>query len=636
MGADAMIADGRGHEIRVRILPAVWQLLDRRQRRRLVTLQLLALLMAMSTVIGIAAVLPFFTVLAEPGAVDRNPLLHVLHQHMHLASERGFVVAIGMGFAAVVALANTVNLMGSLAMNRFAFQVGDAFCTDLFDEYLNRSFIFHARTHSSSLSSKVLHETGRVTSGILQSGLVLVTNVVVIAFIVAAMVLLNPLVGIAAISVLSASYAMIYVVVRGKLLRNGLTESREYAARTKLVGESFGAIKEIILLQAQPAFVQAFSQRCGSISRTIVSTSAISQSPRYFLECITVCSLVGSALYLSGRSEGAGPWMAQLSFIGLAAYRLLPALQQLFAAIVRIRADRPAFESIAADLRQARAGKRIVPATVGDGPWRIGPRRDICLQAVSFRYSTDGPAAIANVSLRIGAGAVVGFIGANGSGKTTLIDLVAGLLVPDSGHLEIDGIVVDDANRGAWQRLIAYVPQHGYLLDAGLAENIALGVAPTQIDLERVRSVAGLARLDECVAAWPNGYGENVGERGGRLSGGQRQRLGIARALYRGAAVLIMDEATNALDAAAEREIVDSLVTLRGDRTVLLIAHRFSTLRHCDQIIELDGGRIVRSGSYEELLAHQTSPDAHVARNRHATPEPGEGEGTARGQAELP
>ena len=544
---------------------------------------------------------PFFAVLAEPTMVDRSALLHYLFHHLNFQTERSFVVALGIAFGVIVALANTVNLVGSLMMNRFAFQVGNEFCTVLFDEYLNRSFAFHSVTHSSILSNKVLHETGRVTAGILQSGLLFVTNLVTILLIVVSTILLNPVVAICAIAGLSAGYAAIYIAARGKLLRNGLAESRDYAARTKLVGESFGAIKEIILLRTQPFFVEQFARRCESISKTIVSTHAIAQSPRHVLECAIVCGLVGTALFLSGRGDGTGPWVAQLSFIGLAAYRLLPALHQAFAAAVRIRADSPALAGIAADLRVAQANRGGRRSTIASS-WRGRPRREILLQGATFRYADDSPAAISNVTLSIPAGAAVGFVGANGSGKSTLIDLLTGLLVPQSGHLAIDGVVVDDANRSAWQSLIAYVPQQIYLLDARLVENIALGIPFSQIDFGQMRSAAGIARLDECVAALPRGYDEMLGERGCRLSGGQRQRLGIARALYREASVLILDEATSALDADAEQEIIDALVKHRRGRTILLIAHRHTSLRHCDLVFELNRGAIVRGGPYDELM----------------------------------
>lgn len=589
------------------VLTTLWRLLDRRQRRELLALQLLSVLMALSTVGGIAAVLPFFAVLADPRLVERSAPLRYLTQTLHFthgnSGGEGFLVALGIAFATLVVLANAVNLLGSIMMNRFAFRVGNALRTALFAEYLNRGLAFHSAAHSATLTSKVLHETGRVTTGILQSGLILVTNVVTVVFIVASLLFLDPLVAAAAMAGVGASYGSLYLVVRGRLLRNGLSESRYYAERTQIVGESFGAIKEILLLHAQSLFVARFARSCRDISRTIVNTLAISQSPRHVLECVTVCALVAVAVYGSGR--GAGTWIGQLTFVGIAAYRLLPALQLAFAATARIRADRPALDSIAADLLAARAHTPKACTAAAAATWRGRPLEEIRLHAVSYRYAPDVPVALAEVSLRIPAGAVVGFIGDNGSGKTTLIDLLAGLLAADSGRVEVDGMVIDAANRSAWQATIAYVPQQTFLLDATLAENIALGVEPAQIDFERVRSTIGLTRLDECVAALPGGESAVLGERGCRLSGGQRQRLAIARALYRDASVLIMDEATNALDAAAERDIVDALVTQRRNRTMLLVAHRLSTLRHCDVIFELKGGRLLRSGTYQEVLARR-------------------------------
>lgn len=597
------------------MMHALWRLLDRRLRRWLVALQLLSVLMAVFTVSGIAAVLPFFTVLAEPDAIGRNATLHFFYERLHFGSERAFVIALGLAFAAFVILTNVVNLLGSLAMYRFAYEVGDAFHVSLFDEYLRRGYGFHSRTNSSVLSSNVMYETARVTGGILQSGLALVANLVTIVFIVASMIFVNPRVAVCAVAAFGASYTAIYLVVRGKLMRNGLTESRFFAERARIVGESFGAIKEIIVLQAYGFFVRRFAQCCKPISSSIVSTLSISQTPRYLLEIVTLCSLVAAALYLTASTEGAGRWIAQLSFIGLAAYRLLPALQQAFSAIVRIRAERPAFDSIAADLRLAQERGRIAVAPTNDAAWRGRPQHDISLEAVSVRHAPGRPAAVSQITLRVSAGSIVGLVGANGSGKTTLADVLAGLLVPESGRVQIDGITLDDANRGAWQSTVAYVPQHIYLLDATLAENIALGVPAAQIDQERLRTAVRLAQLEECIAALPKGYDEVLGEQGCRLSGGQRQRLGIARALYRNASVLIMDEATSALDAAAEQEIADVLLPLALERTIVLIAHRLSSLRHCDVVFELEKGRIVRQG----YRGHGLSPVSAPAKEFYAS-----------------
>jgi ABC-type multidrug transport system fused ATPase/permease subunit len=429
------------------VLLSIWRLLDRRQRRRLVALQLLSAVMAFSTVGGVAAILPFFSVLAQPEAIDHSPLLRSFYTTLHFDNRRAFVLALGLAFVGIVLIANVVNLLGSLAMNRFAFRVGERFQVALFGEYLRRGCAFHASTNSTTLASNVLYESGRVTGGILQSGLVFVTNVITTVFIVASILFVSPRVALAAIAGLGASYALIYVGARRRLLRNGLTETYDLAERSKIVTEGFGALKEITLLRVHQFFVDAFARRSRSLSNTTASTLAISQSPRHIIEVVMVCGLVVTALRATSGSDGAGPWIAQLSFIGMAAYRLLPALQQAFASVVKIRAERSAFDGIAADLRRALAAPRVAAAAAVDEAWRGRPKREILLEAVSYHHDTDRPAAISNLTLRIPAGAVVGFVGANGSGKTTLVDLISGLLLPQSGRVLVDGVVLDDANR---------------------------------------------------------------------------------------------------------------------------------------------------------------------------------------------
>ncbi len=588
------------------VVLALWRLLDRRQRRQVVGLQLLSIVMALSTVGGIAAVLPFFAALAAPDALRHNAILQMVSQTLHLDPGGPSVAALGVAFAAAVVGANAVNLFGFLAINRFAARVGDTLYVRLFDEYMHREYEFHTRSDSSALARKV-QESARVTSGIVQQALILVTNLVTILCVAAAIVLVNAAVAIGAIVGLGASYAVIYFAVRRRLLRNGRAESRHHADQTRTLNEAFGAIKEVTLVHAHDFFVQRFAQQSRSISRAASSTIAIAQSPRYLLECVTVTCLVGVALYLRGSAGALGPWLAQLSFVAFAAYRLLPALQQAFAAIVKIRADRAAFAGIETDLGCARPGRGSTRVAEPDRPWRGRPRREIRLCEVSYRYSPDRPEAVRGVSLAVPAGAIVGFLGPNGSGKTTLIDLVSGLLVPQAGHIEVDGQRLDHTNRAAWQSAIAYVPQHAFLFEATVTENIAFGIPPEQIDHARVRTAVRLAHLTQCIASLPNGYDERLGERGSGLSGGQRQRLAIARALYRDASLLILDEATSALDTAGEGEIAATLDALRPNRTILVIAHRTAALRHCDLLFELANGRVVGSGKYGQVRA------AHLA-----------------------
>ncbi len=576
----------------MRTLLAVWRILDRQQRYKLVALQFLSVLMAFATVGGMAAVLPFFTALSDPHAVRNHALLRIIDQHMHLPDQGSLLAAVGVVFVLAVFLSNLVNLLGTLKLNAFAFAVGDALHARLFSDYLYRGYEFHLQVNSATLTSNVIHEASRVTSGILRHGLILIANLVAVLFIVGSMLLINPVAAILIISGLGASYGAIYGIARARLLANGRIESENVAERARIVAESFGAIKEIIVLQAQPHFVSKLAQRCRSLSKTIVSTLAIAQGPRYALEFATVCGLVVAALYSHRDGEAVGPWIAQLSFLGMAIYRLLPSLQQMFVAVVRIRADTPAFERIAADLRHAQESKRRSQGAAVDGPWQGRPLREICLRNVTFAHAIERAPAISNLSVSLPAGAIIGFIGVNGSGKTTLVDLICGLLVPQSGQIEIDGITLQQHNREAWQSTIAYIPQNIFICDATLAQNVAFGVSSEQIDADRVREVIRLAQLEQCVRDLPNGYEERLGEHGSRLSGGQRQRLGIARALYRDASLLIMDEATSSLDNAAECELMDMLAAHRSGRTILLGAHRLGALRNCDHVYELAGGGV--------------------------------------------
>jgi ABC-type bacteriocin/lantibiotic exporter with double-glycine peptidase domain len=323
------------------------------------------------------------------------------------------------------------------------------------------------------------------------------------------------------------------------------------------------------------------------------------------MECVTVGALVLIALVAGGHEHGLGPRLGQLTFVGFAAYRLLPILQQAFTSLVRIRSERAGFAAIAPDLRLARARKH---QSLGiDHSWLNRPQTDICLREVAFRYEPDRPAPVDGVTLQIPARSAVGIVGANGSGKTTLVDVIAGLLLPDRGQVEVDGIPLDNTNRAAWQSRIAYVPQNIFLLDTSIAQNVALGILPHAIDRQRLEMAARLAQLDDFVGTLQGGYAHLIGERGIRLSGGQRQRLGIARALYTSATVLILDEATNALDGLTEQELVATIMRLRGRYTIILIAHRLSTVRACDFIFEIDSGRIRHSGTYAEVLGESDS-----------------------------
>jgi HlyD family secretion protein len=535
-------------------------------------------------------------VLAEPRALEGHATIVRLREILGAATDREFAVLLGIGFVCVLALANAINLIGNLAIQRFSARVGDRLHAALLEEYLHRDYRFHARVGTEHLFTRVVFWIQRITIGVIDSAISLITNAVALIVIVGSVVWVNPWLALWASAWLGGGYALLYSGLRRHLARIGAEESQLIEARTRIATGGLTGIKEVLVLGKQRHFVDSFARSCETISLLTSRLQTITRGPRYALEAVTIAGLVAASIFLSGRSPP-GVWLAEMTFLGFAAYRLLPTAQQVYACIVRIRHNRQYLDEVADDLacsgRRADEGAQAVAMAA--------PRDSISLEVVCFKYSRDAAPALHDVSVHIPAGTIAGFTGPNGCGKTTLIDLVAGLLEPDSGCIRIDGSPLDARNRAAWQRAIAYVPQQIYLFDGTLAENIAFGSTQGTVDRARVVEVAGLAELDETIAWLPRGLDERLGGGARGLSGGERQRVAIARALYREAPVLILDEFTSALDGAAERNIIEMLKKMRGDRTVLVVTHRSQTLRACDHVFEMAAGTIVQRGSYADF-----------------------------------
>lgn len=588
----------------------LWRLLERSQRRAVLAAQAISLVMAFSTVTGIAAIAPFFAVLGNKELADRQPVLHWAYVHGGFSSKQTFVFALGAAFIIVVAVANTVNAFGSRAMNHIALRIGDQLKRSLFEEYLSRSYLFHVRTHSAEVFDKVVYETTRVADGVLQSAFMLVTNLCTAVLIIASVLLVRPELSLVMLLGLGGGYLAIYLSVRKRLLHAGQEHSRSWTEQTKTVNEALGAIREVLLLRDKSLFCGEFARASRGVAETAARVHVISQTPRYLMECLAVAALVAVALALDAQSPGKGEWLGELTFVAFAAYRLMPMLQQVFVAVVRIRANRPSLAMIAPDLRLrgTAAGKLRPPSGIrASGEWRDRPRHGIQLRQVSFRYGTDRPWVLEDICLELAPRGLIGFVGANGSGKTTLLDIVAGLISPERGDVLIDGIALRDDNRADWQARIAYVPQSVFLLDGSIARNIAFGVSPGEIDQERVALAARLAGLAEFVAGLPQGYAQRVGERGIVMSGGRRQLIGIARALYRDASVLLLDEPTSALDGGSEAALADTLRALAERRTVVIVSHRLGAVRSSDVVHHLERGRIGASGTCSDLLSTSES-----------------------------
>jgi len=562
---------------------AFWVLLPPQLRRRCLALLALALVMAATTVAGIVSVMPFFQLLSASASTPTTRWLQGLRSTLGIADERMFLGAAGVVFVLMLIVANVINYFGARSMHAFALGAADSIRVRLFGVYLRSDYLFHIRHDGARLGNDVLHESDRVAA-LANVGFQVVTAMGVVVLITVSLFIMNPWVSLVTLLVFSSAYALIFARSRRQLRVNSIELTRESARRATVVRQAFAAIKELLVMRLDAPFQRQFGDATARVSRSTTHTHAIAMRPKYVLECLAAFGLVTVALVL--QSQGGAPWLPQLTFLALSAYRLLPSLQQLFGGLVTVRAHRDVLFRMLRSVEEEResGGAASVPLL-------HAPVRDIVFEDVTFRYGAETPAVFEHLNLRIRAGEAIGIAGPNGSGKSSFADLLLGLLAPTSGRILADGIDIGGRNRAAWQATVAYVPQHVALVDGTVMENIALGLAPEDVDEARLQVAMRIARMDEFVATFPQGHRTLLGEQGVQLSGGQRQRLGIARALYRRATLLVMDEATASLDVTAEREMTSALHEMAGSMTLVIIAHRRSALAGCDRVFQLRDGR---------------------------------------------
>jgi ABC-type multidrug transport system fused ATPase/permease subunit len=569
---------------------AFWILLPPQLRRRCVALLGLALVMAVTTVAGLVSVMPFFQLLSASEATPTTRWLQGIRATLGIADERSFLGAAGAVFVLTLSVANAINYFGTRSMHAFALRAADAIRVRLFGVYLRSDYLFHTRHDGARLGNDVLHESDRIAA-LANVGFQAVTATGVVLLITVTLIIMNPWISLATLFVFGSAYVLIFARSRRQLRLNSIELTRESARRATVVRQAFAAIKELLVMRLDAPFQRQFGDSTARVSRSLTHTHAIGLRPKYLLECLAAFALI--AVALAFHAQGGAPWLPQLTFLALSAYRLLPSLQHLFAGLVTVRAHREVLFRMLKSVEEERAAGGAAAA-----PLIHVPARDIVFEDVTFRYGAQAPAVFQHLNLRIRAGEAIGVVGQNGSGKSSFADLLLGLLAPTSGRILADGIDIGGRNRAAWQATVAYVPQHVALIDGTVTENIALGLAPEEVDATRLEMAMRIARVDEFVDTLAQRSRTLLGEQGVQLSGGQRQRLGIARALYRRATLLVMDEATASLDVTAEREITRALHEHAGSMTLVIIAHRPSALADCDRVFHLRDGRFT-SGNAE-------------------------------------
>jgi ATP-binding cassette, subfamily B, bacterial PglK len=493
--------------------------------------------------------------------------------------------------------AGAIRLLLNWTTQQFAFAIGFELSRGIYSRVLHQPYSYHLNRNSAQFLS-ALQKVQFVINMVLVPGIQAFTALVISLCILAALLYVDAGIAIGTALGFGLIYGAVSIATRTRVRRNSRLIADLQTSRIKLIQESIGGIRDVIIERAQNLFVGLFERDDRRLRRAQAINHFIATSPRFVLEAASVVLVALIAIVIAGRPGGLVAALPMLAAFAVGAQRLLPQAQQVYSAFSTLSGSQASL----ADILDLLDGPRQPELEPGADVPEIRFEREIALRGVGFTYPASDSPALHNIDLVIPRGSRIGFVGATGSGKSTLVDLLMGLLRPTTGAMAIDGLRLDDAGAVGWQSHIAHVPQSIYLSDSSVAQNIAFGCPPEEVDRERIRAVAGLARLDSVVEELPDGYDTEVGEKGVRLSGGQRQRIGIARALYQEADVLVLDEATSALDETTESAVMESIAELKDDLTVLVVAHRLSTLRMCDIIVRLDQGRIVEMGDFASVI----------------------------------
>jgi ATP-binding cassette subfamily B protein len=510
------------------------------------------------------------------------------------------VLVLASAFALTAIVAGALRMTSLWVSTRVAYATGADFSAEVYRRTLYQTYQVQIGRNSSELISGI---TGKVseTVNILNQLLLLLSSSVLLVFIMCALFVIDPVVAGLAMAGFGGGYTVITVFARRRLRRNSERIAHEHTQVVKALQEGLGGIRDVLLDGTQPIYCDIYGKADRALRHAQGDTIFASASPRFAMEALGMMLIAALAYGISRSAGGVAAALPVLGALALGAQRMLPVLQQTYSSWASIVGSQSSLHKTLELLEQPMPREASLPL-----PPPLPFSDHARFKSVSFRYSSNGPLVLDNFDLTIPKGIRMGLVGTTGSGKTTALDLLMGLLRPTTGELLVDGEPVTGSRVRAWQRSIAHVPQNIFLADTSLAENIAFGVVPDEIDMSRVQRAARQAQIAEFIEARPEGYAAKVGERGVRLSGGQRQRIGIARALYKLASVLVFDEATSALDNATEQSVMDAIGGLDRELTILLIAHRLTTVRRCDVIVEIDRGRVVSQGTYDQLL--ESSP----------------------------
>lgn len=580
------------------LMAKLWRHISSRRQHQISILLVLMILASFAEILSIGAVLPFLGVLTASDRVFTHPLAQPFIHLLDLQKPSDLLLPLTVAFGIAALVTGALRLTLLWANTKLSFSIGADISKEIYRRTLYQPYATHIARNSSEVINGISNKASVVIHSAVTPMLTVISSVIMLVTILAALLTVDPIITIAAFAGFGAIYAFVIRIARRRLAIDSQRIADESTRVMKSLQEGLGGIRDVLLDGTQEIYCQAYEDADGAMRRAQGSNQFISQSPRYGMEALGMILISALAYVLAQQTEGISKAIPVLGALALGAQRLIPVLQQAYWSWA-------SFEGGLASLRDTlNLLEQPLPSHASshiDEPMQY--KKYFGLRDVSFRYASQDVWVINNLSLNIHKGSRIGLIGKTGSGKSTVLDILMGLLSPTRGQLLVDDLPVNEENIRRWQLHIAHVPQSIYLADCSIEENIAFGIPAENIDKTRVHAAAQQAQMASVIESWPGKYQTSVGERGVRLSGGQRQRIGIARALYKQADVLVFDEATSALDSDTEQSVMQAIEGLSQDLTIIIIAHRLTTLKGCAEIIELNAGEVSRRGTYEQMVS---------------------------------
>lgn len=582
-------------------------LLDRRLKIKLYKIQFLIVISSVLETLSVLSIGPFLSFISSPDLISSNSFSVYISELFSLEHENGFLIFLGSMILVLMIFSSFIAMTTIWKLSILGGEIGADLSNTMYQYYINQPLTYHLKRNTSELTSKLIVESNRMTHSIVMQFLHLNAKAVLILMMILTILATVPIVAILATIIFASCYVLMFRIASSRLNRNGLAISNESQSRMRTINESFGGIKDVLIHGIQSIFINNYQKATNNYYASWSSTQVLSLLPRYAMELAAYGTIISAVLFLLVTYDNdLSRVLPVIAVFGIASMKLLPAFQQCYFSISTIRANISSFLVVKEELTYIHNANKNPDKEKTVKQQNITFKEFVEMTDISFLYESSRKKVIKNLSIRFNANESTAIVGSSGSGKSTAINLLAGLLLPSSGKIFIDGEELSESNIRSWQSKIGFVSQNIFLTDASIKENIAFGLPLNDIDEARVNRVLKMAQLDDFVASLPEGLSTGVGERGVQLSGGQMQRIGIARALYRNPEILVFDEATSNLDRISEKAIMKTISNLAKSKTIIMIAHRLSTVQNCDNIFLMQNGEVEDSGTYEKLI--KTNP----------------------------